>query len=136
MSLGTEIVALLSANALGTYGTDLFLNSMPETPDVCGAVFETGGAPPSAGFGVAGIQYETPGIQIRFRGARRDADGPRVKAQTAYRLLVTKWGQVLSGTQYLTLKPSQAPFPLERDGNERVVWVFNALCEKGLSASI
>jgi hypothetical protein len=49
---------------------------------------------------------------------------------------MTIQGQTLSGTTYLTLHPTQPPFILERDGNERVVWVFNALPEKELSVSV
>ena len=136
MSIGTEIVSLLTSNSLGTYGTDLFLNALPETPATCGAVFETAGAGPTAGFGFPGIQHESPGVQIRFRGERYDDEGPRVKAQTAYRLFMTVQGSTLSGTKYLTLHPTQAPFILDRDGDERVVWAFNALAVKELSAAI
>jgi hypothetical protein len=136
MSMGTEIIALLEANALGTYGTDLFLNMIPETPQICGAVFETAGAAPTAGFGFPGIQHESPGVQIRFRGEPFDEAGPRVKAQTAYRLFMTVQGQTLSGTKYLTLHPNQAPFILDRDGDQRIVWAFNALALKELSSEL
>ena len=136
MSMGRELVNLLAANGLGEYEVDLFLNFLPETPVVCGSVFETAGAAPTAGFGVQGIQHESPAVQIRFRGEAFDVEGPRVKAHTAYRLCMTQWGVVLSGTKYLTLKPMQSPYILERDGNNRVVWAFNAIAEKEPSATI
>ena len=133
MSVADEIIALLATGSIGVYEVDLFKNRMPETPNTCGCVFDTAGVAPQAGFGVAGIQHETPGVQIRFRGEKRQSAEPYAKAQSAYRLLMANWGAVLSNTQYLTLKPLQSPFILERDGNERVVWVFNALLEKELS---
>lgn len=136
MSIGHEIVSLLEANALGTAGDDLFLNSLPETPNTCGAVYETGGMPPTSGFGFPGIQHESPGVQVRFRGEPYDEDAPRIKAQTTYRLFMTIQGTTLSSTKYLTLHAEQAPFILERDGNSRVVWAFNAIAVKELSADL
>jgi len=136
MSVGHEIVDLLETVPLGVEGDDLFLNAMPETPNSCGAVFETAGSGPTAGFGVQGIAYESPAVQIRFRGEPYDEDAPRVKIATAYRLLMQQWGVTLGSTKYLTIKPLQAPFILERDGNSRVVWVFNAVTEKELSVEL
>jgi len=135
MSMGNEIATLFASNSLGVVGASIFVNRMPETPDICCAIFETGGTAPQGGFSVPGILHERPGAQIRFRGEKRDSDGPRAQAQSAYRLCMTIQAMLLSGTKYLTLQPTQAPFILERDGNERVVWVFNVLAEKELSAT-
>jgi hypothetical protein len=132
MSVADEIVALFIANDLGT-AENLFTNRMPETPSTCGVIYDTAGLEPQPGFGVVGIQHERPGIQVRFRGEKRDSATPYASAQAAYRLLIESWGTELSGTQYLTLTPSQSPYILERDANNRVIWVFNALLEKELS---
>lgn len=134
MSLGSEVATFLASNGIGVLGTSMFLGKLPETPDTAIGLFETGGAPPQSGFGVSGIQHERPSLQLRFRGAPRDTEGPRARAQTAYRLLMTVQGQTLSGTLYLWLRPAQSPFVLERDGNDRTVWTFNVNAEKELSA--
>jgi hypothetical protein len=133
VSLETEVAAYFVSKGLGTLGIDLFLNYMPETPDICGAIFRTGGSPPQGGFGVPGVLHEMPGIQIRFRGVARDSTGPQAKIEAAYRALAEVQGTTLSGTKYLMVRMSQSPFVLERDDRERVVWTVNALAEKELS---
>lgn len=136
MSMGTELVALFAANGLGESQKTLFINAIPASPAVCGAVYESGGSAPDLGFGVPGIQHEHPTAQIRFRGASGDSDGPRVKAQTAYRLCAQQQAKTLSGTVYLLLRPLQSPF---RDGppdkNGCVEWLFNVIADKELSAA-
>lgn len=135
-----DIATFFSTAAGGSLGSvtgtiTLFENMLPASPDVCGAVFQTGGPGPDRGFGVAGIQHERPMVQVRFRGAPDDADGPRVKAETAYRKLCEAWPVTLSGTLYLELKPMGHPIILERDANRRVVWSFNVLILKELTAA-
>jgi hypothetical protein len=130
-TVGSDIAVYLQSLSLGTFGTTLFRDILPPTPDVCGAVFESGGAPPTPGFGVVGIAHETPSVQIRFRGAPDDSPTPAAKAQTAYQAL-QRVGVTLSGTFYHWLRPMQPPFILERDANKRVVWAFNVLTQRAL----
>lgn len=134
MSFGSELVALLVANNLGVWKTDLFLNSMPDTPDACCALDLTSGAPPKGGFGVIGILHESPSVRVRVRGPKYDSETPRIRIERVYRLFPTVMGTSLSGTKYLSLQPLQPPFILEEDGFHRVTWTFNALAEKELSA--
>ena len=107
---------------------------MPETPDTCIAIFTVGGLGPQGGFSVDGIQHERPGVQIRVRGGEFDDDTPQATVDSIYQLFMKQFGTTLSGTQYLSLIPSQAPFILERDKGNRTVWTFNAISEKELSA--
>ena len=134
-TIGADIAAYLQA--LGTVGTHtgspitLFRDVMPASPDVCGAIFESGGAPPTPGFGVEGIVSESPTVQIRFRGVANDSQGPLAKARIAYAAL-QRVGVTLSSNFYHTLRPMQPPFILERDANQRVVWVFNVAAERDI----
>jgi len=126
MPLGMDIVDRLEDLGLGTYGTDLFLDEMPEDPPhVCTAVFESGGSPPDLGFGVDGIQHESPTAAIWFRGVEHDSAGPQARARTAYVELPKVQGESLNGTVYLTLIPLQPPFLLERDSQRRCIYVVN-----------
>lgn len=134
MSLGTEIVAKLVALGLGVSGTSLFIGLMPDTPNVCGTVYEYPGLEPVMGFGSPGIDFETPAIQVVFRGEPRDYATPRANAESAYRGLAAVEATTLSGTFYHTITPRQAPFLMRRDENERVYIACNFLCEKALSA--
>jgi hypothetical protein len=137
MATANEIVAYLAGQSptLGAAGSTLFIDDMPADPDVCGAVFYTGGQAPDLGFGVDGVQFENVTLQIRFRGAAGDSNGPRVKAQQAFEALAKiQAPDTLSGTKYLTAIPLQPPFILDRDDQgHRVVWAFNVLIKKELS---
>ncbi len=59
-----DYLIVVSALALD-YATDLFISQMPDTPDACTCIYDTGGllAEPN-------ISYERPTFQIRVRGAR------------------------------------------------------------------
>lgn len=135
MSVLNEIAAHLAAEGLGTLNVDLFIGKLPNDPDACGVVYETGGIPPEYGFGAAGVKHETPAIQVVFRGALGDYAGPRAKAESAYRALAAVEAQALSGTFYHWIHPQQSPFLLNRDQPERVLIAFNCLCEKEPSAA-
>lgn len=134
MSMGLEIVEKLEALGLGLYSAEprtLFLDEMPDDPDVCAAVFESGGAPPDFGFGQAGIKYENPAVAIWFRGDPHDSAGPHDRIRQAYLELAKIQAENVGSTPYLTVTPLQAPFILRRDDNKRrVIWVFNLLAQK------
>ena len=135
MATALEVSTYLAGLGLGTFGTSLFIDDLPPDPDVCCAVNNSGGSSPEGGFGVDGIQFEWPTLQILFRGAAGDSEGPRARAQTAYEGLAKVQAEALSGTQYLTVMPLQPPFILQRDDQaHRVVWAFNVLISKELSA--
>jgi minor capsid protein len=131
MPMGQEVATHLAGLGLGVLGTSLFVNVLPPAPDVCAAVFDSGGASPELGFGTVGIKYENPTAQIRFRGAPKDSNGPLLKARTAYKELAKVQASPVNGVLYLTLILLQPPFLLEREeGSERVVWAFNCLASK------
>lgn len=138
MSVLDEIGKYLEDEGVGTVGTDLFLGFLPDTPAACVALQEYSASPPSPGFGVPGIQHETPGVQVLARGTPEDYDGPRAKAEAAYKALAKVQGQTLtsaaSSAAYLMVLAQQSPFVLDRDAEMRVIFAANFLCEKELSA--
>ncbi len=139
MALLNEIAAKLAALGLGTVGTSIHIGMMPETPDVCCAVYEYGGQPPEFGFGTAGISYESPAVQVVFRGLPGDYATPRASAATAYNGLASVEATTLTGggtsAFYHTVHPQQAPFSLGPDANQRVRIAFNCIAEKELSST-
>jgi hypothetical protein len=55
---------LAAQSSLGlTYATDLFVSEMPESPDLCVAVYDTGGFDPESDY-----SYERPTVQVKVRG--------------------------------------------------------------------
>lgn len=94
---------------------------MPATPDVIGVLNEYGGLPPEGAFGVVGVKYENPSVQLVFRGAPNDYAGPMAKARTAWAALAgIQPGAIPGGsTVFLTVVPQQSPFSLGQDENNR-----------------
>jgi len=109
-------------DAIGGFGT-LTIGNMPATPDAVGTLYEYGGQAPERQFGMIGIKYEKPAVQVVFRGIANDYKGPRDKAERAF----TQLAGILPGplgatvtTEYLEVTPIQSPFPLgEQDNNNR-----------------
>lgn len=130
MTVLAEVGAFLQAQGIATLQTDLFRGALPDAPDACGVLYEYSGGPSELGFGVNGVQFETSAVQVVFRGAPDDYDGPRARAEQAYRALATVQARDLSGAAYLLVTPQQAPFLLERDGQRRVLIACNYLCNK------
>lgn len=59
-----EVKDILEDFNIGTFARDLFVSQMPETPDVCMCVYDSGGfAPDSDNI------YERPTVQVAVRGA-------------------------------------------------------------------
>jgi len=117
MEVATRVASALSL----TLETNLFRNTMPTSPDVCGAVYAKPGAPSELGFGADGVQRERPSVQLVFRGVPGDVDGPTAMAVSAVADLAKVQDQLLSGTRYFLITPQQSqPFVLKRDEAERV----------------
>jgi len=117
-------------NALGTLGL-LKKHAMPDEPDEVGCIYEYPGQHPEGRFGVVGIGYEKPALQIMFRGAPLDPVTPRTKAEIAYRALAAIQPGPQSGVQYLTVTPQQAPFAIQlRDEKNRHRFGFNVYLYK------
>jgi len=135
--VGTKLIALSCATA---WGTDIFIDQQPATPDVIVTVNNSGGGPSEFVFGSAVIDREMPALQIIFRGAEFDGDGPRATAQTAFEGLAQVVATTLTDTDttsafYHHIRPLHPPVMLvERDEKNRTTWVLNVDIEKELSA--
>lgn len=135
MSVLSEIAAKLQDLGLGTVGTDIHIGRMPESGPasssgtVC-AVYEFAGIPSDLGFSVSGIQYETPGVQVVFRGYPNIYSVPRAAAATAHNGLAAVQATTLSGTRYLLIRPQGSPEQFKRDANERPYIAVSFLATK------
>lgn len=132
-----EMTTYLAAQGVGTVGTDLFAGLLPDTPDACVALLETGGMPAAhtvGGGGAGSAVFERPSIQVICRGAKHDYAAARAKAGTAFTKLDGLANTTLSGTRYLSIFAAQPPFLIGRDENERPLVGFNVEVAKELSA--
>lgn len=107
-----DVKAIL--DALGTLGI-INIGHLNATPDVLGVIYEYGGQAPDGRFGVTGVGYEKPSLQVVFRGIANDYTGPMTKARIAWDALAG----VQPGSIFLSITPQQSPFSLGKDSNHR-----------------
>jgi len=126
-----EIGALLQTGGVGVISRDLFLGLRPEQPDECLTVGEYPGNASTYVQNIATPLHESPQIQISSRGM--DYERTRAKAKAAWDVLNHVTNQLLSGTRYVSIRPSSPVALIGRDQNGRVIVGFNATVVKEVS---
>lgn len=133
MPLLQEIGSYLAAQGIGTLGTDLFLGVMEDQPDICTALYESGGqAPIRAMRGTPGQVVQRPRLQVVCRATQLNYLTARDQAGAIYRLLDGLGDTVMStstgssgGTRYLFIAAVAEPFLMGRDLTSRVLVAAN-----------
>lgn len=118
----------LVTNSLGTLGTNLFLGTLPESPDVCTAVFENAGTPPAFTMGTGGIAIDYPMIQIICRAGREDYPVARDAIEVIRNLLASITDVTISNVQILRIEPMGSVNPLGVDPKQRPLLSVNFRC--------
>ena len=129
-----DLLVFLQAEALGTIGTDLFRDHLPDTPDACTVVFSTSGGPSELRFGSENIKWERPHCAVWRREARYEKDLARTNAFAAYKAIAKIVAENVNGTFYHFAHALQAPFFLKDDSNERPIFAVNFELEKDVAA--
>ena len=115
-------------NGTLTIGTNLFLAKMPDTPDLCVAIYENQGFPPTMTFGATAIEIDRPSLQISVRAGRDDYPTARDLAQTLRTLVSGMVNISSSGVTIMRTEPSGSFYSLSTDNLERPRVVFNVDC--------
>lgn len=118
----------LVTNTQGTLGTNLFLATLPESPDVCTAVFENSGTPPAFTMGNGGIAIDYPMLQIICRAGREDYPVARDKIEVIRNLLASVTDVTISGVNVLRIEPMGSVNPLGVDAKQRPLLSVNFRC--------
>jgi hypothetical protein len=118
----------LVTNSLGTLGTNLFLGTMPETPDECVAVYENSGSAPMFTMGTGGIVIDYPMIQIVARAGREDYPTARDKAESIRTLLASVLDSTISSVNIMRIEPMGSVNPLGVDSKFRPMVSVNFRC--------
>jgi hypothetical protein len=122
------IASYLQTSTYGTLGTNLFVGTMPESPDICVAVYERDGGSPAMSFGPAAYSVDLTQIQVIVRGAREDYATARDKAKAIRDLLASVVETTLSGVRILRIHPLTAAFPLGPDPLDRPEFTMRFNC--------
>lgn len=100
----------LQTHSFGTEGVDLFSGAMPEAPDNCVTVYETGGFAPKIATNV-----EYPTFQVIVRGL--DYTTARQKIDDIWKTLHN------NTTLFMHIQAMQSPVSIGQDGKKR--WEFS-----------
>ncbi len=112
----------------GTLGTNLFLATLPESPDVCTAIYENSGTPPAFTMGSGGIVIDYPMLQIISRAGKEDYPTARDKIEDIRNLLASITGVTISGVHVLRIEPMGSVNPLGIDPKQRPLLSVNFRC--------
>jgi hypothetical protein len=113
---------LLSENSnVGlTFGTDMFVGAMPDMPDACISIVDTGGQEPDRG------PYERSTVQILVRGGVGDYAITHELAKTIQEALHEYYGMPESSSYYYAgIWATNEPFYLGTDQRGRPLFSLN-----------
>ena len=124
MSLLSDVATYLDSQLASlTLGTNLFLGRLPDGPDTCVALIESGGMAPSATMADGKPLVSRPRIQVFVRAkAYSDAE---TLASSVWNALEGVLNENLTATRYYNITAVQSPFSLERDAQDRQVMTQN-----------
>lgn len=127
------MTSVIETAGLATYGVDLFLGTLPSDPSLCCALIEYGGEPPlrtqNEGAAHSSAQGgERPRFQLLCRAT--DYETGRSLIQSIWEVLDAIVNEEIVGTFYQRVSAVQQPFLLERDENDRWVFVANFTATK------
>jgi hypothetical protein len=126
MSMLTDVHSYLAANG---QSANLYIGSLPDSPDVVVGLFQYQGRPPAEVLEVLGIRRERPGLQVQVRSAPNGYADAEARAYQIYDLLQVANATLGSGF-YQEVRPFGSPFPLGRDASRRVVIAANYLVSR------
>jgi hypothetical protein len=112
----------------GTLGTNLFLATLPETPDACVAIYENSGSSPAFTMGAGGIQIDYPMLQVIARAGREDYPEARDKAESIRLLLASVLESTISGVHVMRIEPMGSINQLGVDPKYRPLISVNFRC--------
>lgn len=127
-----DLVTQLEADALGTYGTDIFVSSKATVPKIAAGsihLADTGGtAPVLTHNDLLSPAYVQPSAQVTIR--HNTYEGAMTKAVAVRNSLSKIRNQLLNATWYLWVKPQQEPIDLGIDDTGQTRFAFNVLARK------
>lgn len=78
------------------FGTNLFISKMPESPNTCYCIYDTGGGEPEANY-----EYDTPTMQILARGNKGGYRSAWSALKDIRDELHGSYGETWNGTRYI-----------------------------------
>lgn len=105
---------------VGTFGTDIFIGIMPETPDACICISDASGLKPESRY-----EWEYPGLQVLVRKAEGNYVTAREKIIQIKDCLHGLNNRTINGTIYKMIVAAHEPLYLGVDGINRPMFSIN-----------
>lgn len=121
MTAEGDFATYLASGGFGTAGTDIFVNTLPATPDNCISVTGYAGMAPERTHDTSG--NARPSVQVRVRNT--SAGTARTKIGQIFDYLDGISNTTLTGHFYLSIAALQSPESMGTDENGRHEWVCN-----------
>lgn len=114
-----SLAARLQSASVATSGTDLFIGIMPNSPDLCVALYEYAGAGPLEVLTDDASTLERPSVQVMTRGPRNDYPAARALMVSVRDALTGITNETISGVTFLRVAEISSINALGVDENER-----------------
>lgn len=133
MSTLAELGTYIDGDTALTLGTDLFLGTMPESPDACVALYESSPGLVTDTMTTDVPSIEGPRVQVLIRGARNTYATTRATTDTVWKSVSKIKNTTLSGVRWLRAEPVDTPVFMGRDESERPMFSMNFQITKAVS---
>lgn len=120
--VSVEIAEFLEDNSIGTVGANIFYSRLPDQPDNCIAVYDTGGIAPNRYVPIA-----QPTFQIIIRN-KAYATGKAI-AESIVALLDRRMNEEIGGTYFYSIFLMGEPAHIGADKKDRDEFSMNFVCK-------
>lgn len=125
----TDLATHLQNEGVGTIGTTIFQGRLPDQPDECIAITKYVGDPNRLHGNTNLPADERGNLQVLIRAARDDTASAATLADSVYDAVHFRH-ETLNGSRYDWSEANHTPAQLNRDENDRPIWVVNVTVKR------
>ena len=113
------LASRLQSASVAVPGTNLFIGILPESPDLCVALYEYAGSPPLEVMRNNAETLERPSIQVIVRASRNDYPAARTLIKNVRDTLTAITDETINGVRFLRVNQNSAINAVGSDENDR-----------------
>ena len=117
----------LTSASVATVGTNLFIGLMPNSPDVCAALYEYAGSAPLEVLVDNNATLERPSVQVMVRASRNDYPTARNLIENIRNTLTEITNETISGVTFLRVNQNSSINAVGTDENDRPVFTLSLM---------
>jgi hypothetical protein len=117
----------LQSASVATAGTNLYIGLMPNSPDVCVALYEYAGEQPLEVLRDDSATLERPSVQVMVRASRNDYPTARALMVSVRNTLTAIADETISGVRFLRVAPQSSINAVGTDENDRPLFTLSLL---------